>query len=50
MHPAYVHNGFLLLAIVFFLLAGFNVQSTKLSWVPLGYASVVAAFVFPFFV
>jgi hypothetical protein len=50
MHPVYVHNGFLLLAFVFFLFAGFNVASTKFSWIPLGYACVVAAFLFPFFI
>jgi succinate-acetate transporter protein len=34
---------FLILALVFFLLAGFNVPSSKVSWVPLGYAALVAA-------
>ncbi len=34
---------FLILALVFFLLAGFNVPA-KVSWVPLGYAALVAAF------
>jgi hypothetical protein len=48
MHPAYVHNGFLIIAIILFLLDGFRVQAS-VSWTPLGFASVVAAFVFPFF-
>lgn len=50
MHATVVHNGFLVLALVFFLLAGFRVASQKLDWTNLGYASIVAAFLFPFFV
>ena len=49
-HPEYVHNGFLVLAIVFFLFEGFRVVSTRVSWTPLGFACVVAAYVFPFFI
>jgi hypothetical protein len=49
MHPTYVHNGFLILAFVFFLFDGLRVQSTRVSWTPLGFACVVGAFVFPFF-
>ena len=48
-HPVYVHNGFLLLAFILFLLDGFRVPAS-VSWTPLGYASVVGAFLFPFFV
>lgn len=53
MHPVYVHNGFLVLAFVFFLFEGFGFRlapPSRISWVPLGYACVVGAFVFPFFV
>jgi hypothetical protein len=46
----YVHNGFLIVAIVFFVLDGIKAVSPAVSWTPLGFASVVAAFVFPFFV
>jgi hypothetical protein len=49
MHPAYVHNGFLVLAFVFFILDGLRVQA-KVSWTPLGFACVVGAFVFHFFI
>jgi hypothetical protein len=50
MHTTYVHNGFLILAFVFFLLDGFRVQSNKVTWTPLGFACVVGSFLFPFFV
>jgi hypothetical protein len=54
MHPVYVHNGFLILAIIFFLLGGFRYTFREPrrtpGWTDLGFASVVAAFVFPFFV
>lgn len=50
MHPVYVHNGFLVLAFVFFLFDGFHVMHPKVSWTPLGFACVVGAFLFPFFV
>jgi hypothetical protein len=49
-NTTYVHNGFLILALIFFLLDGFKVASVRFSWTPLGFASVVAAFLFPFFV
>lgn len=50
MHTTYLHNGFLLLAFVFFLLDGFKVKAERVAWTPLGYACVVGAFLFPFFV
>lgn len=50
MHTTYVHNGFLFLAFIFFLLDGFRVENRVLSWTPLGFACVVGAFLFPFFV
>lgn len=50
MHPTYVHNGFLILAFFFFLFDGVRVESKRLSWTPLGFACVVGAFLFPFFV
>lgn len=37
---------FLICALVCFLLAAFNVPA-KVSWVPLGYAFIVAAFISP---
>jgi hypothetical protein len=54
MHPAYVHNGFLILAIVFFLLNAFHFAfrdpRRTPNWDSLGFACVVCAFVFPFFI
>jgi len=50
MHPTYVHNGFLVLAFVFFLFDAFHVSKPGISWTPLGFACVVGAFLFPFFV
>jgi hypothetical protein len=46
-----IHNGFLLLACLFFFFDGARLFiSPKVSWTPLGFACVVAAFLFPFFV
>jgi hypothetical protein len=50
MHPIYVHNVFLLLAFLFFLLDGFRVTSTKVTWTPLGFGCVVGAFLLPVFI
>jgi hypothetical protein len=54
MHTTYVHNGFLVLAFVFFLFNGFRfafaAPRTTPNWDSLGYASVVVAFLFPFFI
>jgi len=53
-HGVYVHNGFLLLAIMFFCFQGFNLKRREPletpQWNSFGYACVVAAFVFPFFI
>lgn len=45
-----IHNGFLLLAFFFFLFDGFRVKAERVSWTPLGFACVVGAFLFPFFI
>lgn len=60
MHTQYLHNGFLVLAIVFFLLNAFhyvfrgpspsNEPRKTPNWDSLGFASVVLAFVLPFFI
>lgn len=50
MHPVYLHNGFLLLAFLFFLFDGFQLQVARISWTALGFACVVGAFLFPFFI
>jgi hypothetical protein len=47
-NPIYVHNVFLVLAFVFFMLDGIRVNSPKVSWTPLGFACVVAAILWPY--
>jgi hypothetical protein len=44
-----VHNGFLVLAFLFFLFDGLRWANPRVSWTPLGFACVVGAFLFPFF-
>lgn len=49
MHANHWYNVFLVAALVFFLLDGFRVVSNKVTWTPLGFASVVAWVLFPAF-
>ena len=45
------HTFFLMLGLLFFLIAGlrglFNVSFNKISWTDMGFAAVVAAYLFP---
>ena len=53
-HGMYLHNGFLIMAVVFFVLQGINFvfapPRVTPRWDSFGFACVVSAFVFPFFV
>jgi hypothetical protein len=47
MHTTYLHNGFLVLAFVFFLFDGFKVKAERVAWTPLGFADSNAASTVP---